>query len=78
MQVQQELERFTADMLYFDQHRHALLRQYPDKWVAIYQNQVVATAKTLPRLVTQLERKGIPKGRAFVEYVTEKEDLLIL
>lgn len=78
MQVQQELERFTADMLYFDQHRHELLRQYPDKWVAIYQNQVVATAKTLPRLVKQLERKGIPKGRAFVEYVTAKEDLLIL
>jgi len=78
MQVQQELERFTEDMLYFDQHRQELLRQYPEQWVAIYHQQVVGTDKSLKRLVRQLERKGIPTGRAFVEYNTEQEDLLIL
>jgi hypothetical protein len=78
MQVQQELERFTSDAQYFDQHRRELLQAYPERWIAIYNHQVVGAAKHLKRLVAQLERKGIPRGRAFVDYATEREDLLIL
>lgn len=76
--VQQELERYSSDMLYFDEHRQDFLKQYPERWVAIYNHQVVATDKTLKRLVSQLEEKGVPAGRAFLEYVTDQEDLLIL
>jgi hypothetical protein len=78
MQVRQELERFTEDMLYFDQHRRELLQQYPDRWIAIYNQQVVGAAKDPRRLVRQLERKGIPPGQVFRKYLTEQEDLLIV
>jgi hypothetical protein len=78
MQVQQELERFNEDMSYFEAHRQELLAQYPDRWVAIYDNRVVGTAKDLPRLMAQLEHQGLPTGRVFVEYVTGQDDLLIL
>ncbi len=78
MQVQEELERFNEDMAYFDAHRQELLARYPERWVAVYDGRVVGTAKHLPRLMAQLERQGIPKGRAFVEYVTGHDDLLIL
>jgi hypothetical protein len=78
MKVQQELDQFSADMAYFDGHRSELLAQHPDRWVAIYQQQVVGSAKQLPQLLAKLERKGIPKGSAFVDYVTAKDDLLIL
>ena len=78
MQAQQELERFTQDMLYFDQHRQELLQQYPERWVAIYNQQVVGAAKDLKRLIKQLERKGIPPSQVFREYLTEEADLLIL
>jgi hypothetical protein len=77
-QIQEDLERFTQDMLYFDQHRDELLRQYPDRWVAVYHQQVIGAAKDLKRLVRQLERKGIPAGRAFCEYLTDEETLLIV
>jgi len=78
MHAQQDLERFTEDMLYFDQHRQELLQQYPERWVAIYNQHVVGAAKDLKRLIQQLERKGIPPSQVFREYLTEQEDLLIL
>ena len=76
--AQEELKRFKRDTSYYEAHRQELLEQYPEQWVAIYEQRVVGTAKNLKRLVAQLQRKGIPQGRAFVEYVTAKEDLLIL
>jgi hypothetical protein len=76
--VQQDLDRFTRDMLYFDQHREELLQQYPERWVAVYNQQVVGAAKDPKRLVRQLQRKGIPPGQVFREYLTEEEVLLIL
>lgn len=77
-QVQEELERFTRDMLYFDQHRQELLQQHPERWIAIYHQEVVGAAKELRRLIRQLERKGIPPGQVFREYLTARADLLIL
>ena len=78
MQVRQELARFTADVEYFDRHRREIHSQHPDRWVAVYNQQVVGAAKDFKRLIRQIERKGIPRGRAFVEYTTERDDLLIL
>ena len=78
MQVQEELQRHRQDALYFQQHRQELLTRYPEHWLAIYNQQVVAAAKDHKRLLRQLERKGIPPGRVFREYLTDEEDLLIL
>lgn len=76
--VQQELEQFRSDAQYFEEHRQELLEQYPERWVAIYNQQVVGAAKDAKRLKTQLDRKGINAGRVFREYLTKKEELLIL
>lgn len=77
-QVQSDLEHYHADALYFAAHRQELLDQYPDRWVAVYDRQVVASAKQLPRLLQQLDRQGLPRGKVFVEYLATNEDLLIL
>ena len=76
--VQKELERYRDDALFFDRHRQELLRQHPDRWVAIYNQQVVGAATDIKRLIRQLDRKGIPPAQVYREYLTEKEDLLIL
>lgn len=78
MQAEQELERYAADIRYFDRHRTELAEQYPEQWVAVYNRRVVGAAKGLKRLLKELETRGIPKGRAFIEYANESEDLLIL
>ena len=78
MHVQRELERFGSDAEYLDRHRQELLGRYPERWVAIYNHQVVGAAKDLKGLIRQLERKGIPPASAYREYLTAKEELLIL
>jgi Family of unknown function (DUF5678) len=76
--VQQELEQYRRDAQYFEEHREELLEQYPERWIAIYHQQVVGVAKDAKRLKTQLERKGISPSRVFREYLTNNEELLIL
>jgi hypothetical protein len=76
--IQEELDRFTADAEYFDAHRQALLARYPEQWVAVFGQEVVATAKDLKRLIAQLERKGIPPAQAYRAYLTDREEMLIL
>ncbi len=78
MQVQQELERYRTDALYFEQHRQEFLQCYPERWIAVYNQQVVGTAKRLPHLLQELEQRGLPRGQVFIEHVSSKEDLLIL
>jgi hypothetical protein len=54
------------------------VKQYPDRWVAIYNQQVVGAAKDPKRLIRLLERKGIRPGQVFREYLLEEEVLLIV
>lgn len=77
MQAQQELERYTQDRLWFEQHHDELLQRYPERWVGIYNQQVVAAAKDLGRFIRQIKTKGIPPGDVYREYLTEEETLLI-
>jgi hypothetical protein len=77
-QVQQEIERFTQDTLWFDDHRQEMLQQYPERWVAIYNKQVVGSSKDLDQLVGKLERKWLRPGHVFCDYVTDRKELLIL
>jgi len=78
MQAQQEVERFRKDGQYVEEHREALLRQYPEHWVAIFDGEVVAAAEAHEDLLDQLQAKGIPLGQARREYLTRSEDNLIL
>lgn len=78
MAVPEELDRYRTDALYFEQHREDFLQRYPERWIAVYNQAVVATARRLPQLLRQLEHRGLPRGYVFIEHVSAKEDLLIL
>ncbi len=74
----QELERFREDARYLDEHRQELLAQYPERWVAIYHQQVVAQAKDPRRLIQKLQEQGIPAARVYRAHLTTHEEMLIL
>jgi hypothetical protein len=78
MQAQQAMDQFTQDRLYVGRHRDELLQQYPDQWVAVYNQQVVGAAKDPEQVVKQLEHRGIPPGQAYCEWLSTRDDLLIL
>ena len=78
MQTEQEKLRYRNDALFFDEHREELLQQYPEHWVAIYDQQVVGAANRLPQLLKELEERGLPQGDAFIERLSAKEDSFAL
>ena len=76
--VVEDLERFAKDRHFLEHHVEELRAQYPDHWIAVYRQQVVGAAKSHQRLIAQLERKGVPAGRAYWQYLSTKDELLIV
>lgn len=54
----------TADMDWYISNLHRLVEQYPDHWLAILNQQIVAAAPNTRQLRDRLDELGIP--RAFV------------
>ena len=77
-ELQAELQRFKRDTQYYEAHREELLTQYPDQWVAVFDQQVVGAAPDFEQLLAMLEQSSIPAEPVLIEHVTRKEELLIL
>jgi uncharacterized protein DUF5678 len=77
-ELQAELQRFKRDTQYYEAHREELLTQYPEQWIAVFNQQVVGAAPDFEQLLAVLEQSGIPVERTLIEHVTRKEELLIL
>ncbi len=75
---QAELERFKRDIDYYVSHQEELLGQYPDKWIAIFDQQVVGSATDFEQLLKDLSERGIPAERILVEHLSDEEELFIL
>lgn len=74
----QEEDRFSQDMLFLDRHRHELLQKFREQWIAVYNQKVVGTAEDLKDLIEQLKEKGIAPATVYREYLTDRDELLIL
>ncbi len=72
------LRRFQQDAEYFDAHYEELQARYAERWIAIYHGEVVGAAPQLDDLLTAIMERGIPAGQALVEFVTDREDVLIV
>jgi ribosomal protein L20 len=79
MQDQQpEFQQYQKDIEYAETQHEELLRQYPEQWVAILNEEVVGSDSDVYRLIERLRRCGIPTERAVLRHLTEQEELLIL
>ena len=76
--ITQRLQRFRRDIDYYEAHREELLDRYPEQWVVIFNEQVVATAPTVEQVLRGLRAKGVPPGQGLVEHLTRHDELLIL
>lgn len=76
--VDQELRAFRKDARLLSSRRKHFLQQYPNQWVAIYQGDVAAQARTLPALVERMRQLNIPRGRAIVRYINNNPRKMIL
>ena len=70
--------QIRKDSLYLEAHRTQWMEQYPDMYVAVFQEKLVGAATTVDGLVEQLEAKGVPLGHYCWRFLdTDPMDLVV-
>ena len=70
-------EEIVKDFDFYTDNYDSLVEQYLDQWIAIYGEQVVASAPDYFEMEAQLDAKGIPWNHAIREYMSENREFLI-
>ena len=66
------------DVQFLEAHWDELLEQYPDKWIAIWDKKVVASAESESGLIPQLRTKGLQSSGALIQEMETDPKLWIL
>ena len=55
-----------------------LRKQYADKWVGVYDGEVVLSADTLDQLLTLMDQNNVPRHTSYVKRITQNPIAMIL
>ncbi|MGQ9573600.1 MAG: DUF5678 domain-containing protein [Dehalococcoidia bacterium] len=77
-QAREDQARFDNDLNYLLSRQQHWREKYPNRWIAIYGQRVVAVADTGERLLGELRRQRLPLKHVIIDFVTESETALVL
>ncbi len=69
---------FEQSRLYIDSNRDKLLKQYPNRWIAVHKEKVLATDKDLQNLVGIIRKSGVRLEHVAVELLTSEKTPILL
>lgn len=70
-------EEVLKDFRFYTNNYDALVSQYTDQWIAVFGEQVVASAPDYFEMEAQVEAKGIAFNETIRECMTESREVLI-
>ena len=73
IRIKAELKHFEKDQKYFSERYRELLEQYPEHWIAVYNEEVVGTDTDFPRLLDDLKARGYPLAKLAVNKATAEK-----
>lgn len=76
--VQVELRGFQQETRYYEEHYEELLAEYPEQWVAIFNQKVVGASPDYDQLLADLEGAGVPIDRTLFKFLAREDELWIL
>ena len=76
--IGQSLDQSRKDVEFLNAHWSVWVDQYPDKWVAIYGEEMVGMGDTFDEAIQAAENKGTPRSRVIVEYLAKDPIAMIL
>lgn len=76
-EAQKELDHFRKDTKWYRDHYDELLGQYPDQWVAIYDEELVAVSPNQDEMFAALKKKGAKATKAYIQYLSTKDEMWI-
>ena len=69
---------YEAAWLRIDQERETLTQQYPDKWVAMGKDGVVAVGVTLDDVVAKVDAQGVRRGSVDIKFMDTDPSPMLL
>ena len=69
---------FEHSRSYIDSNRGKLLKQYPNCWIAVHKEQVLAADKDLRSLIGTVRRSGTHLEQVAVELLASEETPILL
>jgi hypothetical protein len=74
----EERKQLQSDHLWITQQRPSLQKDFSNKYVAVKNKEVVASAKDVYTLMTALKKKGLKTDKVAVEFLAEHPACFLL
>ncbi len=69
---------FRKSSLLFSSHHKRMINLYPEEWVAVYNGKVEAHDQNYDNVLSQIDKKGIPRQLILIRYITKQQSSMIL
>jgi ribosomal protein L20 len=66
-------EEFRRDLAFIEEKREELLEDYDENWVAVYNSKVVAHGKDYNKVLSQLQKRGMPVDQIPIRYLSKRK-----
>ena len=76
--IQTYLTQSRKDVDFLNAHRSDWVSEHPDKWVAVFEEQIVGLADTFEGVIQAAEAKGAPRARVVIEFLAKDPMAMIL
>jgi hypothetical protein len=76
--LRESIAAFERGKSFIDSNREEFLKRYPDCWIAVYEQQIIATDKNLKNLIDTIRKRGIRTQDVAVDLMTTKKQPVLL
>ena len=76
--ISRKRDEFRRNTDYLESNYAELVKQYPNQWVAIHEGSIVAVGTALKSVQRKLDRKGIGRSNAIIEFLDKEPRILIV
>jgi hypothetical protein len=76
--IVEDLVQFRKDVNLLAKQRAKLTTQYPNKWIAFYEGKVLLIENSLDQLLTEIDRREIPRDKVITQFLSNKKRVMIL
>ena len=72
------LRDFSRRVRAFNAIRPQLIKQYPDKWVAMYNGEIAIAEDSREYVLEEMDRRGIPREATIIRFMASKPKSMVL
>lgn len=76
--IAEDLRKHREDMVFLEKNHDQLLIRYPERWIAVIDERVVADSEKVNALMESVDTQGLKRASICVKFMTKNPPTLIL